>query len=381
MFRLARATVWFDRRRYAPIAAVVVIAGLMLLAQIAIANGIFRDSASSVERSSAQLWVGPEGAATLNDSMGLAPNRASVLWVIPELEKLEPFATGFGFLSLRPRTGDVPMFDDPGGGLRPVTIIYLDPAADAMLYARHMSSDLRARLREADTIVIGEEDARSLGVTVGDRVWLENRPLRLIGTMPGLLGLGASTVLVGKGGQAASQPPAFWLVGLTPGTSEARLSDIVDRMGPDLRLSILRPEVLSQATVTQFIVESGAGRIFMYSAGLAFVIAAMVVSQVMRAAVLGAIREYAALRAFGVSFARLCWLVLLQGGLIAAASVGVMGGMSFGLLALLEWATIPYALPPLLTILVFFSITAVLLLSIVLALRHLRQADPASLLR
>ncbi len=159
------------------------------------------------------------------------------------------------------------------------------------------------------------------------------------------------------------------------------MAEIADLMSRDLRLSILRPEVLSEATIAQFVFDSGAGRIFIYSAGLAFVIAAMVVAQVMRAAVLGSVREYAALRAFGISFGRLCWLVFLQGGLIAGASVAVMGVMSLGLLALLDWAQIPYALPPLLTALVFVSITAVLLVSTVLALRHLRQADPASLLR
>jgi putative ABC transport system permease protein len=381
MFLLARATVWFDRRRYAPIAAVVVISGLMLLAQIALANGSFREAVAPIERSDAQLWVGPEGAATLLDSMGLTSDRASVLWVIPELQRLEPFATAFGFLSATPRAGDDVMFADWQGGSRPVTIIYIDPTADAMLYARHMPADLRAQLREADTIVIGDEDAKSMGVRLGDRVWLDNRPLRLIATMPGLLGFGASTVLVSKAAQPPETPPSFWLVGLNPSTSDARISEIVTQTGPDLGLSILRPDDLSQATIAQFVFESGAGRIFMYSAGLAFVIAAMVVSQVMRAAVLASLREYAALRAFGIGFARLCWLVFLQGGLIAVVSIAAMAVMSLALLALLDWASVPYALPPLLTVFVFVSITAVLLLSTVLALRHLRQSDPASLLR
>ncbi len=162
MFRLARATVWFERRRYSPIAAVVVISGLMLLAQIAIANGIFRDAAAAIDRSSAQLWVGPEGAMTLTDSFGLAPSRAAVLWVIPELERLEPYATGFGFLSASPPPGGDLMVSDPGSGARAVNVVYLDPAPDAMLYARHMPAEVRAGLREADTIVIGDEDARSL---------------------------------------------------------------------------------------------------------------------------------------------------------------------------------------------------------------------------
>jgi putative ABC transport system permease protein len=381
MFRLALATVWFDRLRYSPIAVVVTVAGLMLMAQLAIAVGVFRDASSPVNRSTAVLWAGPEGSATLTDSRGLDAGRASVLWVIPELERLEPFATGFAQLSAKPSSGDDFSMDFESDGMRFVMLVYLNADETALLYARHIPADIRARLSEAGTIVIGQEDAEALGVKVGDKLWLENRPLRLVGTLPGLQGLGMSTALIGTAGQTVPGPPAFWLLGLKPGTTAARINEIADQLSSDLRLSILPSKTLSEATMFQFAFESGAGTIFMYSAGLAFVIAAMVVNQVMRAAVMGAMREYAALRAFGISFGRLVTLVLLQGGLIAAGSVTMMLGLTLVLLAFLRWSSVPYDLPPVLAAVVAVALVLVLCLSTLLALRNLRLADPTSLLR
>ncbi|MBD1203944.1 MAG: hypothetical protein H9533_07390 [Rhodobacteraceae bacterium] len=381
MFRLAQATVWHDRRRYAPIALVVTVAGLMLMAQLAIATGVFRDAASPVNRSEAALWAGPEGAATLNESMGLEAGRASALWVIPELVRLEPYAMGFGSLAARPRAGDEVALEAADEGVRFVAVLYIDSDRDALLYSRHMPADLRVQLSDPGTIVIGKEDAGVLGVEVGGKVWLDNRPLRVVGTLPGLQGLGMSTVLVGQAGQTMQGPPNFWLMGFAPGTSAERIAQIASEEGAHLRLSLLQPDALADATIRQFVFESGAGSIFLYSAGLAFVIAAMVVNQVMRAAVMGAIREYAALRAFGIGFGRLAWLVLIQGGLIAVASVAVMLGLTMGLLAFLRHMDVPYALPPALAALVVLAVVLVLLASTLIALRHLRNADPASLLR
>lgn len=381
MFRLAQATVWHDRRRYTPIALVVTVAGLMLMAQLAIATGVFRDAASPITRSEAALWAAPEGTATLNESMGLDAGRASALWVIPELTRLEPYAIGYGSLAARPRSASAAMLEAADEGVRFVSVLYIDSDRDALLYARHMPADLREQLSDPGTVVIGTEDAALLGVDIGGKVWLDNRPLRVVGTLPGLQGLGTSTVLIGQAGQTIQGPPSFWLLGFAPGTPPERIAQIASKEGVDLRLSLLPPDALADATIRQFVFESGAGSIFLYSAGLAFVIAAMVVNQVMRAAVMGAIREYAALRAFGIGFGRLAWLVLLQGGLIAVASVVVMLGLTMGLLALLRHMEVPHALPPALAALVILVVVIVLLVSTLIALRHLRNADPASLLR
>lgn len=381
MFRLAFATVWHDRRRFIPIAIVVTVAGLLIMAQIAVANGVFRDAAAAVNRSSAQLWAGPKGTKSLMDSSGLDATRASSLWTVPELVKLEPYWSQFGVISARPDTSSIPDAEKEAGPRRDVMAIVLDTAPDAALYARHLPAEMRAELAAPEAIVIGGEDAEHLRLGVGDRVWFNNRPMRIVGTVPGLQSLGYSGALIGSANAAARETPSFWLMSLKPGLSPERIQDIAREASLNTGLSVLPANELIDATINDFVLESGAGTIFLYSSGVALAVAAMIVSQVIRAAVMAAMREYAALRAFGIGTGRLALLVLMQGGLIAVMSMAVMTGGTFGLLALFRWAGIPHELPLWLASAVAGAVCLVLAASVLLAIRYLRRADPASLLR
>jgi putative ABC transport system permease protein len=381
MLRLAISTVWFDRRRFIPIAIVITVAGLLIMAQIAVANGVFRDAAAAVDRSSAQLWAGPKGTISLMDSSGLDATRASALWTVPELVKLEPYWSQFGVLSARPDTSSIPDADKEGGPRRDVMAIVLDTAPDATLYTRHLPPEMRAELAAPEAIVIGREDAMTLGTSVGDRIWFNNRPMRIVGTLPGLQSLGYSAALIGSANAIAKDTPMFWLMSLAPGVSPARIQEIAREASLSSGLSVLPANELIDATINDFVMESGAGTIFLYSSAIALAVAAMIVSQVIRAAVVAAMREYAALRAFGIGIGRLDQLVLMQGGIIAAISMTVMTGGTLGLLALFRWAGIPHDLPLWLAGAVAGVMCVVLAASVLLAIRYLRRADPASLLR
>lgn len=393
MFRLALASVRHDRRRYAPIAIVVAIAGLMLLAQIAVAMGVFRDAAAPVARSTADLWAGPATSASLGAGGTLDPAQAAALWLIPELSRLEPYATRFGELTLRPPAEDASVWEQDASPTRFANLVVIDPAEDGMLYARHLPPALRRALAEPGSIVIGTEDAGAMGVAPGGRLFLDGRPMRVAGTLPGLRGLGLSTALIGpaslsaEGGEAQAaqagpaQGPGFWLIGLKPGTTPARRAEIAAAIDAAGAMRLWEPRDLQSATLRACALESGAGTIFLSSAAVALVVAALVVNQTMSAAIAGAMREYAALRAFGLGAGRLAVLLLLQGGIVLALALAVLGAGVLGLLALLRWGQVPHALPPGLALAATGTIAAVVLGSNVFALRRLRAVDPAALLR
>lgn len=391
MFKIALASVLHDRRRYTPIAIVVAIAGLMLLAQIAVAMGVFRDAAAPVARSGADLWAGPAGVASLTAGGTLAPSQVSALWLIPELARIEPYATRFGTLTRRPQAEDAAVWDQDATPTRFVSLLALQTDAGAMLYARHLPAPMRQALAEPGTIVIGTEDAAALNTRPGDRVFLDNRAVRVVGVLPGLRGLGMSTALVGPSTLTADasdsteaapgQSPAFWLIGLTPGTTPDRAAEIARAASAASGIALWQPDALRDATVRDFALTSGAGTIFLSSAVVAMVVAALVVNQTMSATIAGSIREYAALRAFGLGLGRLVVLVLMQGALVTVASVALLLGLTQGLLALLAWGQIPHALPFGIGAVAIGGIVAVVLLSNLIALRRLRAADPAALLR
>lgn len=387
MFRIALASVMHDRRRYAPIAMVVAITGLMLLGQLAIAVGVFRDAAAPITRSSADLWAGPSGAASLTGGGPLDPSQASALWLIPELDRIEPYATRYGEISQRPATDDPSVWDQDSAFTRFVSLIAVPTGDTAMLYARHLPATMRQALAEPGTIVMATEDAAALGVAPVGRVYLDNKPVRVVGTLDGLRGLGLSSALVGPATFATdstAEPaaaPSFWLIGLAPDTSPERRAEIVASFGARPGLALWPADTLRDATIRSFALQSGAGTIFLTSAAVAMVVAALVVNQTMSAAIAGAMREYAALRAFGLGLRRLALLVLLQGALVAVVSAGMLVLLTRALMALLGWWRIPHALPPGLATAAIAAILAVVLLSNLVAMRRLRAVDPAALLR
>lgn len=388
MFRIALATVLHERRRYIPIVVVVTVAGLLMLAQIAVAMGVIRDAASPISRSTADLWAGPPAVSSLNDGRTLEPSAASAMWLIPELTRIEPYGTRFGELSrTQPNESDY-LDEDAFAGRRYVNLLVVPTDADAMLYARQLPPAMRRALTEPGTIVTGTEDAAAMGVKPGERVWLDGRAFRLVGTLDGMRGLGMSTALIGPAALPAAQDdstppqaPSFWLIGLRPGTTEARRAEIAAMLSGTGQMSVWTAGDLQRATMTQFTMESGAGTIFLGSTAVALAVAALIVNQTMSSAIAASTREYAALRAFGLGFRRLVALVLMQGVLVAVASVAALSMLAAGLLAVLDRAQIPHALPLPLAGLAVGAIVLVVLISNLLALRRLRAADPASLLR
>ena len=119
----------------------------------------------------------------------------------------------------------------------------------------------------------------------------------------------------------------------------------------------------------------------LFRSAVVFIAGDAITSQTLMGAVAGSIREYATLRALGVSIGGLRAVVLEQ-----AAWVGVFGlaaGSGVGMFALLvaRHQDVPVQLTALSMFLCGVLVVAIALLSGLLAVRSLRRADPATLMR
>jgi putative ABC transport system permease protein len=127
--------------------------------------------------------------------------------------------------------------------------------------------------------------------------------------------------------------------------------------------------------------ESGAGIGFLFSTVIAMIVGAVITSQTLMAAVAAAIKEYATLRALGVVFAKLRTVVLEQSLWIGLIGLGISFAMSFALIWFAHINYVPVGMNISLIIFAALSVMAVALGSGLLALRQLKKADPATLLR
>jgi putative ABC transport system permease protein len=107
----------------------------------------------------------------------------------------------------------------------------------------------------------------------------------------------------------------------------------------------------------------------------------MVVSQTLSAAVANAIREYAALRAYGIGYRKIQAIVIKQGLYVCFAALILTAVASSLVLLALSWRGVANELPLPLAAAVVLALKLTVVISNVLALRRLRSADPASLLR
>jgi putative ABC transport system permease protein len=127
--------------------------------------------------------------------------------------------------------------------------------------------------------------------------------------------------------------------------------------------------------------DTGAGAGVVFLAGIVFLVGAVITSQTLMAAVAGSVREYATLNALGVGVVNLRWVVLEQAFWVGA--IGLLGATALGVL-LLELARsqdVPVVLSIPITLLCVVLAMALAAVSGLVAMRSLRRADPASLLR
>ncbi len=119
----------------------------------------------------------------------------------------------------------------------------------------------------------------------------------------------------------------------------------------------------------------------LFLAGIVFLVGAVITSQTLVAAVIGSIREYATLNALGVGIGALRKVVMEQAFWVGA--LGLLGSLVVaGLMFVLAAAyNVPVALSPVAAIACLVLSMALVLVSGLAAIRTLRHADPASLLR
>lgn len=134
-------------------------------------------------------------------------------------------------------------------------------------------------------------------------------------------------------------------------------------------------------TTMYMLLDSGAGIAFIFATLIAVMIGAVITSQTLMGAVAGTVPQYATLRALGVPFDRLRFIVIEQAGWVGLFGFIISLFLSVAIALMAAVYRVPFELR--FTIVAAAS-TVVLLVAAVaclLAIHRLRDTDPATLLR
>jgi putative ABC transport system permease protein len=372
---IALKSLLYDWRRFAPAMVAVAFSGLLVLLQAGIILGIFSLSSQYVTRSDADLWIGDPGVQSLDLGRPMSGPAEMFGWMNPHVRRLEPFLWGSGEWRTRDR------------GMVNVYIVGVEPGPRAMALSGALAAETRALLAEPDAVLVDAADLHKLQAAVGGGAEINGRLVRVVGVTQGLRALGGVNVIASLATTRRLDPAAgpdgrvaYLLAKLDDPANAAAVATDLNRQGARRGFEALTGPAFARRTTLYWLVESGAGVAFVFGSVVAVLVAGVITSQTLAAAVAGSIKEYAALRALGFSMPSLSRIVLAQSAWVGAAGLAVAGLLT-GLLALGARAgAIPMVLT---TSMVAGSAVLVMITALgsgALALRRVAQADPAVLL-
>lgn len=375
MNHLALKGLAYEWRRFLPAVVAVAFSGLLVLLQAAVILGIFSLSSQYVTRSDADLWIGYPGVQSLDLGRPIDTRAEVFAWGDPEVKAIEPFLWGSG------------EWRTPDRGMVNVYIVGIQPQADSMALSNALPDALRAALGEPDAVLVDRADLDKLQVAVGDTAEINGRRVRVVGLTHGLRALGGVNVIASVATTRRLDPAAgpngrvaYLLVRLQhpalASTVASRLSDI----GKGRGFEVLTASGFAQRTTLYWLLESGAGVAFVFGSVVALLVAVVITSQTLSAAVAASLKEYAALRALGFSMRALRRIVLAQSLWVGLFGLVVATLLTLALAGAAKAGDVPMVLSAPMLLIGALLVVLTALGSGVRALRRVGAADPASLL-
>lgn len=371
---LARSTLLHEWKHFLAAGLAVTFSGLLLLVQLGLLLGMFSDVSLMVDQSTADAWVGFRDLQSVDQGRPIAEIVRTLVLRHPDVQALEPL-----YFS----QGD---WRKPDGSKVFASVQGIELREGSMGFARLLTPELRERLRIPGAVVLDEADLSRMDARVGASYELSGQRVEVVGTVRGIRGMGMVNLLASQSTARGlsgpqDQAPAYYLARLRPGADPEGVSQALDADGARRSFAVYPSARFSSDSQRYWLLESGAGLGTLFSVLLGLLVGVAITSQVLMGTVLSYAREYATLRALGVSMGSLRKVVLEQ-----AAWIGTIGLLATFLLVqvlrpVASQAHVAFQAPGW-----AYGLTAVLLGAIALgsgalALRSLKTADPSTLLR
>ncbi|HOY77079.1 MAG TPA: ABC transporter permease [Hyphomonadaceae bacterium] len=377
---LALSTLLFEWRRYLAAVIALALAGVLMLAVSAMFIGILQSFTATIDKSRAQIIILPAKSSSLGGpggGGGALPKRViPLVYRHPEVVEVQDLPGDFG------------RFYGPGKtSPSMVNIMVVDTSPNGVTLPDDFTDDMRRAIEPPYNVGVDISAVNQLGVKLGDEATVNGKTVRVALIMEGYANSQAPGVVMSRQTQrlmgTANDESYGLLMVRIKNTSEKdalRVADELNAMA-DGQYKAWTKKPLAAATVKDAMSEGLLAIILGFMSVIGFVIGVVITWQTLRGAILANIKEFASLRALGVSIGQLRGVVMelsfWVGILGIAASAILMVGITF----LAKSANIPMGFE------LGSSIqTAVLLLLIsvmsgALTLGALKKGEPADLLK
>ena len=386
---LALSTLIYEWRRY--LAAVIALAfsGLLILAEVGMFVGIGKSFTATIDRSPAEvILLAPKAESLMNENAGLPRRVMPLVYMHPEVMQVKDLA-GSGAMFRNYPGGDKAAA--PGQKARKskqqyVQLMAVDLEPGAVTWPTDYDETIRAGLSEPYSVAIDETTLPQLGVKLGDRALLNGHIIRVGAVLHNYANVNQPMLIVSRDTlrmirqQANNDRTGPLMVKIRDPARALQVRDQLNQMAHGQFRAWTREE-LAKANDRALMKEQIIGIMMNFTIALGFFIGIGITWQTLRGAVLANIKEFASLRALGVSVGSLRQIVLELAFWVGVVGLIATGVFVWGVAALGRAGGVPMSFPP------DYIAMAVVLLMVIslgsgfLSLGVLKKSQPADLLR
>ncbi|MBN9466682.1 ABC transporter permease [Brevundimonas sp.] len=388
---LALSTLLFEWRRYMAAVMALALSGLLVLAMTGVFIGIGKGFTATIERSNADIFIMQPGAKSLMGGPSGVPRRFIPLaYNHPEVVEVMPLdGAGGTFQNIKNVDPTKSQAENASKGAprqKFVQSSIIDTRPGSVTIPTDYSQELVDALRQPYTVAVDETALTTLGVKLGDKALYNGQTVTVVGVTRGYPNMMQPGVVMSRDtlrmlGQADTGP----------------------RVGPlmiKLRDPARAPVVVAQlnamgkgqwkAWTKQELAEANAGAMFeegilvIIIGGcvvLGIIIGVAITWQTLRGAIMANIKEFASLRALGVSMGSLRRIVVELSFWVGVLGVIAAIVLTWLVSLLAMMGAVIIALPLSLLVVVGIGLIAIAMVSGLLSLGILKNSQPADLLR
>ncbi|MDO1558159.1 ABC transporter permease [Brevundimonas sp. 2R-24] len=401
---LALSTLIYEWRRYMAAVVALAFSGLLILAQVGMFMGIGRAFTAQIDRARADVMILAPGATGLGNGPSGVPRRIlPTIYRHPDVVQVAPLdGSGGRFQNIVPadeaaeaqnpnqRTGAEGQGGGQQGGERRrmefVNVTVVDPIPGYVTVPTDYSDELLEALRRPYAVAVDETALRRLGVQLGDKALYNGKTIEIAAVTRGYPNMMQATLIMSRDtlrmlGEADTGPRVGPLMVKLRDASraDAVAAQLNAQAGGQYR-AWTRTE-LARANANLMFQEQIIGVMLGFSVFLGLLIGIAITWQTLRGAIMANIKEFASLRALGVSMPSLRRVIMELSFWVGVAGILAAGALTWGVGLLAGANGVPMAFSAF-----WIGMVSVLLLIIAIAsgflsLGVLKNSQPADLLR
>ncbi|MFN3877179.1 MAG: ABC transporter permease [Brevundimonas sp.] len=388
---LALSTLLFEWRRYMAAVMALALSGLLVLAMTGVFIGIGKGFTATIERSNADVFIMQPGAKSLIGGPSGVPRRFIPLaYNHPEVVEVMPLdGAGGTFQNIKNVDPTKSQADNANQGAprqKFVQASIIDTRPGSVTIPTDYSQELVDALRQPYTVAVDETALTTLGVKLGDKALYNGQTVTVVGVTRGYPNMMQPGVVMSRD----------TLRMLGQADTGARVGPLMVKLRDPARAPVVVAQLNAmgngqwKAWTKQQLADANAGAMFeegilvIIIGGcvvLGIIIGVAITWQTLRGAIMANIKEFASLRALGVSMGSLRRIVVELSFWVGVVGVIAAIVLTWLVSLLAMMGAVIIALPLSLLIVVGIGLIAIAMVSGLLSLGILKNSQPADLLR